>query len=566
MPLKDAYSLIWMATNMDMGCFRWIVKNSILMFLTLGVIILNVTISYLWTLIYDSLINQNDSLIVIVMIQIILINISSLCDEYHRVYIFKLGDEIHTTGQQKCIELFAKASFQWIELNSTIKRTNAINNGFCEIGYLIYSTMNFISNAITVTISIIPIFIQLGWLSLLIVIGIAIIYWKIIRPMQNKILSEENDIYVLRSDMDNKISHEHYLFAYRVYHGDTKNLMTKLVKPMIEMDNKYHGMRLDHAWRYAFRDMSPKNIQFIVLIVAILRNEMAIALNITRSLQSITCLLSSITYLERSYHSVKTKSQALLTMINSIEYAEYVKPIDLENVKTLTIANIDFGLKMNDSFIHLRQKGEPLVLNFDKCYRIKIVGASGLGKTTLTKSILGYYREAKMEIKLSMLSSEEYQVSTMRHFIKSRSYHTTDHKEYDLNVTWCDFLTDGLEIDTDLVSSVFDWTYLTLRVANLHSIIGDKLSTGELNRLFLARSLYRAVISRTTHFILFLDEPDSNLNGKLAFNMLNKICANLKVTIFMTIHNTECINNLNFDYEITFHSLDKGSFSVHKII
>jgi predicted ATP-dependent endonuclease of OLD family len=67
-------------------------------------------------------------------------------------------------------------------------------------------------------------------------------------------------------------------------------------------------------------------------------------------------------------------------------------------------------------------------------------------------------------------------------------------------------------------------------------------------------------------YILFLDEPDSNLNGKLAFNILKKICANLKVTIFMTIHNTECIHNLDFDYEITFHSLDKGSFSVHKII
>ncbi|WP_413402896.1 peptidase domain-containing ABC transporter [Pseudoalteromonas sp. KJ71-7] len=168
---------------------------------------------------------------------------------------------------------------------------------------------------------------------------------------------------------------------------------------------------------------------------------------------------------------------------------------------------------------------------------VAIIGPSGCGKTTLAKLMLGLFEpdEGKIEVDgvdIRQLGLGQYrtQIAAVMQDDQLLSGSIADNisffdPEFDMQqVEWAAKIA---AIDNDILQ-------MTMGYNTLVGDMGAALSGGQIQRLLLARALYRKPK------ILFMDEATSNLDTKLEFSV-NEAVKNLDVTRIIIAHRPETI-------------------------
>ena len=168
---------------------------------------------------------------------------------------------------------------------------------------------------------------------------------------------------------------------------------------------------------------------------------------------------------------------------------------------------------------------------------VAIIGPSGCGKTTLAKLMLGLFEadEGKIEvdgIDIRQLGLGQYrtQIAAVMQDDQLLSGSIADNISFfdpELDMQQVEWAAKIAAIDKDILQ-------MTMGYNTLVGDMGAALSGGQIQRLLLARALYRKPK------ILFMDEATSNLDTKLEFSV-NEAVKNLDVTRIIIAHRPETI-------------------------
>ncbi|MDQ2046092.1 peptidase domain-containing ABC transporter [Pseudoalteromonas sp. 20-92] len=168
---------------------------------------------------------------------------------------------------------------------------------------------------------------------------------------------------------------------------------------------------------------------------------------------------------------------------------------------------------------------------------VAIIGPSGCGKTTLAKLMLGLFEpdEGKIEvdgIDIRQLGLGQYrtQIAAVMQDDQLLSGSIADNISFfdpELDMQQVEWAAKIAAIDNDILQ-------MTMGYNTLVGDMGAALSGGQIQRLLLARALYRKPK------ILFMDEATSNLDTKLEFSV-NEAVKNLDVTRIIIAHRPETI-------------------------
>ena len=187
---------------------------------------------------------------------------------------------------------------------------------------------------------------------------------------------------------------------------------------------------------------------------------------------------------------------------------------------------IDFNIKIQDP-------GEIICL----------LGPSGVGKTTILRSIAGLQKIEKGEILLknNLLSSKDFHVEPEKRRIALSFQDNSLFPHYNV----IDNISFGAKRNSDTSSNInLDNLLEVLHISNLKDKFPHQISAGEAQRVSLARSL----ISRPE--LLLIDEPFSNIDQSLK----GELQANIKK--LLKLHNITTIMVTHDSYE-AFYMGDK---------
>ncbi|EGC3869897.1 peptidase domain-containing ABC transporter [Salmonella enterica] len=202
------------------------------------------------------------------------------------------------------------------------------------------------------------------------------------------------------------------------------------------------------------------------------------------------------------------------------------------NGNSLNIKSISFKYSKNEDYV---LKNKSFFINDGES--VAIVGSSGRGKTTLAKIILGLLEANEGDIYFGEQNIKDIGIKKYRSMVGC--------------VMQDDSLLSGTIIDN---ISMFDDNYDFEKIVevskktNIHdeimnmpmdynSLVGDMgsaLSGGQIQRILLARALYR------NPKLLVLDEATSNLDIKNE-KLINKNLSELKITRLIIAHRPETI-------------------------
>ncbi len=232
-----------------------------------------------------------------------------------------------------------------------------------------------------------------------------------------------------------------------------------------------------------------------------------------------------------------------------------------QNTPIILIENL--YTKLNDLWVH-----QNLNLSIKANKIVTIIGASGCGKTTLIREILGLEEPYSGNI---YINNEQ-----ITNFDKENIY--TQRKPNQLSImfqhgalfsslTVIENVMFPLKEHTQLSKqTIYELAYLKLQLTGLDSyaynIYPSELSGGMLKRVALARAI------TLDPYVLFLDEPTSGLDPNSAndFDLLIKhLQQTLNLTVVMITHDLYSIYNISDEIiymgnkQILFHdSIDKA--------
>lgn len=168
---------------------------------------------------------------------------------------------------------------------------------------------------------------------------------------------------------------------------------------------------------------------------------------------------------------------------------------------------------------------------------VAIVGPSGCGKTTLAKIMLGLFEAETGKVKVDGVDIRQIGLSKYRSQIAAvmqddqlLSGSIADNISFfdpELDMLKVEWAAQIAAIDKDIMS-------MTMGYNTLVGDMGAALSGGQIQRLLLARALYRKPK------ILFMDEATSNLDTKLE-SSVNDAVKNLDITRIIIAHRPETI-------------------------
>lgn len=168
---------------------------------------------------------------------------------------------------------------------------------------------------------------------------------------------------------------------------------------------------------------------------------------------------------------------------------------------------------------------------------VAIVGPSGIGKTTILKTLMGIAEPSKGELIIDGISLHEFGKKSFRHHIGAVMQNDVlfsgsireniAYFELDGSLEKVHQAAELACIATDIVTSPMGF--------NSHiGDMGSSLSAGQYQRILLARALYRKPT------ILFLDEGTAHVDTAIE----NKIMSNLKslgITVVFVSHNPDLV-------------------------
>ncbi|WP_305425536.1 peptidase domain-containing ABC transporter [Photobacterium leiognathi] len=177
---------------------------------------------------------------------------------------------------------------------------------------------------------------------------------------------------------------------------------------------------------------------------------------------------------------------------------------------------------------------------------IAIVGESGCGKTTLLKIILGLLKPTSGRIYLDGIDISQLGISEYRkHFGAVMQNDQLFSGTLSENITMFEsnYDEDKLNECCRLACILDDIAKLPMRYNSLVGDMGSNFSGGQLQRLFLARALYKEPK------VLCLDESTSHLDKKNE-SWINNNIKSLKMTRIIIAHRPETIASVNVVYKI----------------
>ncbi|HAD5970090.1 TPA_asm: peptidase domain-containing ABC transporter [Salmonella enterica subsp. enterica serovar Typhimurium] len=207
----------------------------------------------------------------------------------------------------------------------------------------------------------------------------------------------------------------------------------------------------------------------------------------------------------------------------------------------LQIKSIYFKYSENDDYIL-----KNLSISIQDGESVAIIGASGRGKTTLAKIILGLLELNKGDIFFGRKNIKDIGMKRYRSMIGC-----VMQEDRLLSGTIIDNISMFDEHnDLDRVIHVAKLTNIHDEIMNMpmnyNSLVGDMgstLSGGQIQRILLARALYR------NPKLLILDEATSNLDIENE-KIINKNIKNLKITRIVIAHRPETISSAERIIEI----------------
>lgn len=177
---------------------------------------------------------------------------------------------------------------------------------------------------------------------------------------------------------------------------------------------------------------------------------------------------------------------------------------------------------------------------------IAIVGASGCGKTTLLKIILGLLKPTSGRIYLDGVDINQLGLNEYRqHFgaVMQNDLLFSGTLFENITLFESNYDEDKLTECCRLACILEDIAKLPMKYHSLVGDMGSNFSGGQLQRLFLARALYKEPK------ILCLDESTSHLDGKNEL-FINDHIKKLTMTRIIIAHRPETIASVNVVYEL----------------
>ena len=193
------------------------------------------------------------------------------------------------------------------------------------------------------------------------------------------------------------------------------------------------------------------------------------------------------------------------------------------------VNNVDFSIgnkiKVKNVSFSIKNKGETICL----------LGPSGIGKTTILRSIAGLEKISKGQIKLNgkLLSSEKINVEPENRNISLAFQENSLFPHY--NVKKNILLGAEKNKDNNIENINYDELINLLNISQILNKYPHEISAGEAQRVSLARSLI------TQPDLLLLDEPLSNVDQSFKEEIqrkLKKILKDLKITTIIVTHDS----------------------------
>ncbi|WP_247659694.1 peptidase domain-containing ABC transporter [Pseudoalteromonas sp. MMG006] len=178
---------------------------------------------------------------------------------------------------------------------------------------------------------------------------------------------------------------------------------------------------------------------------------------------------------------------------------------------------------------------------------VAITGPSGCGKTTLAKLMLGLFEPDEGRVEVDGIDIRQFglgqyrtQIAAVMQDDQLLSGSIADNISFfdpELNMQQVQWAAEIAAIDKDILQ-------MTMGYNTLVGDMGAALSGGQIQRLLLARALYRKPK------ILFMDEATSNLDTKLEFSV-NEAVKTLDVTRIIIAHRPETIASADIVIELS---------------
>jgi len=181
-------------------------------------------------------------------------------------------------------------------------------------------------------------------------------------------------------------------------------------------------------------------------------------------------------------------------------------------------------------------------LKISKGEKIAIVGESGAGKSTLVDILIGLINPSKGTISVDRLNLKYHKkdFQNLVGYVPQNVYLTDDTISKNIS------LFSENESDKKQLKKVME-------IANIHKIVnklpkkldtkigerGQRLSSGQIQRLGIARALYK------NPKIIILDEPTSALDNYNEKKIINEIIEIKDVTLIMITHSTKYLKNFD---------------------
>ena len=442
-----------------------------------------------------------------------------------RLYLFIA--ELDWSIKKHCVGKFEDADLEWVEEHKNFYSTIELHH----LNALVFQTSSLFDIFITTTTILVPVFYNLGPISILILSFNLLFYFFYSRNKSKKISREQEE--VLSEGLKKSIEKKYYEFYERLLQGrqDSHLLLQNIADALLIP----YSLSTRHFEFYLARLTLPSLLQYTLLLFAIQQRSFTSALLVLRAKSNVNQILTGIFSLEKVWNDFNLEWQPLLDLLAFVPRGVAIN-IDLRYFEWLSIENIKSK--------HLHQE-DPLHINLKGCERILLDGTSGAGKTTLLKYLAGFYYLQGVKINVD---------KRILHSMKGveRVICGIGNSKIPLPVSRDNFIIGDLFYDENLLKEVIIMTELHTMTENI-----ECLSEGETTRLLLARSLYRAMFRKIP--LLILDEPDKGLPDKMALKIIQKVFSRFQGCLIVAVHREEC-KKLPFSQKITFGR--NGHFSV----